>query len=312
MTLLTVLAACTATPDAPTGELPAANPPQVEVNPTPTEQALLAQGMPKPSGPDTAMAALAEHLGMGLVRCPVQSIGLIRRVHGMPRDKVLDIGPKMMVEVEDDVPWHPIFDEIAVVDRWTSFLARPGETTAYARLRERTLSFTFPAASAGETVRCTSVEPVEPRVVTGRVEPSEAPMFAIGCTTESTKVAKDGTFVLDARVPCSLWVEVRDGRRSAPVQIVSGDGKLELGPVSLEADALQTPEGAWTEAGKAALRSVVREGTQGARDAVTHVAASVDGNAAAGRLLTLWNGRLAQWEEKIEEIEAGLDGKIPL
>ena len=311
MTVLVVLVACSVSD--PASVEPAEV--DIQVNPSVTEQDLLKQGAPSENGADQAMMAIATAHGVGLARCPAQASGRFQRLHGTIRDHVLRVGPRLMVEVNDDVPWSPLYDEVVAYDNWVSLLVEPGDTTAYVRLHDRTLAYQFPAATTGQTVVCTEVTEVQPRVVTGKVNASKAAMFAVGCGEKGTRIAKDGTFVVDAAAPCPLWVETEDALRSNPITVAPGNEKLELGQLELVADTLQNADQTWTDAGRTALAQVI---AQSASDSAlqsktfTEIEAALEGNAQATQRLTHWRRRFSEWDKQAALIQEGLDGNIPL
>lgn len=314
MTLLVALFACAPEPtNAPDEE--AEPSPSVVHNTPPSEQELLAAGAPEPNGIDRAVAALATRLGMGAARCPAYGNGRTQRIHGSIRDMVLSRGPKLMVEVADDVPWNPIYDEIVVKENWTTFLVKPGDTKAYIKLGDRRLQFTFPEVQAGETVLCTGVETLETRVVKATVAPRKGPIAALGCTEQTSRVGGDGTLVIDATVPCSLWLEhPADGFRSAPVFVEPGASKVEL-ELTLEKDQLQEKFRVWTDDGKAALQTVVTNAQleyAQSTELFTKLEADLEGDDLALQRLGRWRAMFDLYQNKVGRIQKGLDGKIKL
>ncbi|MBX2797229.1 MAG: hypothetical protein KTR31_06175 [Myxococcales bacterium] len=270
--------------------------------------------MPLPVEEVTSKVAAAYNVGV--VQCPVPGEGRIERIHGTSRDFAIALGPKWLVEVKDDIPWMPTFDIVTVENGWVAILAEPGSTEGFVRSRTWTLRLEWPAAETGKTVTCSKVEPVPERVVVGQVTPRDASMYVLGCTDDAVEVARDGTFVVDAKVPCSLWLETDDAHRTQPIAIPPGTDKLKLEPMEYAADPLQNPDRSWTDAGKAALGEVVR--TMEARmnkerEMMANIESELPADAKAQHAqLRNWNAMQYQWTRSTQFLKEGLAGRGPL
>ena len=312
-----LITACTGTdpaavPDPAPPEAPEA---AIELNRPPAEVDILAAGAPEPNAMDHLTLEIAKAHGVGIGRCALRGAGRVIRKHGTIRDHVFKIGPKMMVELDDEIPWNPIYDEVVSADDWVTVLVQPGATQAFVEVGDRMVGFTFPPAVAGDTVVCTNVQTVAPRVVRGKVPGRESPMVALGCTEEGVRVAKDGTFVVEADTPCSLWVETRDGFRTDPVRIEPGDGKLDLGDLEVRPDGLQNVDRTWTDAGRASLQQIVDDSAVQTPKQLALLSTLMEkfkDDRSAAAMARRWHGHFKTWERGVVAIRDGLAGKVPL
>lgn len=247
-----------------------------------------------------AFAALATTLGVGTVRCPSAGAGRVRRIYGTPRDR-LDLGISYRIaQPEDPVPWSPSFDEVAIEDGWVTMLAQPGSTEGFVRATHGVQRVTWPPAEAGKTVMCTSIELVAKRAVVGRIEPAAAGIVDGSCLSDLVKLGKDGTFVVEADPPCTLWLLTEDGRRSAALPVPPGDGKLDLGLVDLPSDPYQDSDGHWTEEGRKRIHELIEvaEADIAAREALI---VSLDDDAPTS-LVRFWRRTLHSSKRDVENL----------
>ena len=272
-----------------------------------------------PTGPlpfGEVTAKLAKAYGVSAVQCPVGGAGRLQRIHGLPRDFAIKFGPKWLVEVADDIPWGPTYDSVTIEDGWVTVLARPGSTEGFVRSRTSTTRMAWPPAEAGKTVTCTSVQPVPERVVVGTVPPRQAQMFALGCTEEAAQVARDGTFVVDARPPCTLWLETNDAHRTSGVLVPAGGDKLQLDPLEYRPDPLQNADRSWTDKGKEALSNVVTRMEKSLNQetaALDAIESELGPDATAQKsMIRKWRADLQLWRETTQYLKEGLAGKGPL
>ena len=211
-----VLAACSGgsatTPPEP------APPPEVPAEPTPSlpsegpEAELLAKTTALPeAGPNAKLLGkVAEHYGVGLVRCPLVGSGRVRQIYGTGRDQLTVFGPtwEMEWDAAQAPPWDPAFDEVLSEQDWVTFLAVPGQTRGWITTRLNTYAYEFPPAVAGETVLCTGVHTTEPRVLRGKVSGELAEEnLIVPCNRGLPAVASDNTFVVEVPTPCTVWIE---------------------------------------------------------------------------------------------------------
>ncbi len=299
---------CAPTSGEPRAPSVSAEAPTVERDLERTEAEILAAGPPAASGFVRALQALAPELGAAVVRCPARAQGRVLRVHGLPRDDVLRLGPRHMLEVDDDIPWHPLFDEVVVESEWAALLVEPEATDAWLELPDRRLHYRFPPGEAGTTRACTAVEGVPLRVVRGRVEP-RAGMVAHGCTFPGTPVARDGTFVVEAAVPCTLWLESSDGWRTDAVGVAAGAAPVTVEALPWARDELLKEDRTWSTKGLTALEEIVRQASRDLpqlRATLQQVERALVDDAAGRSHLRRWRGRLVTWETEIGQIRRDL------
>lgn len=305
MRIITILLlACTGTQE----QIPEADP---EPEGPPTEADLIKKGPPDPGRFGRAMIKLAESLDVGVARCPLLSVGRVTRLHGTPRDDLSAFGLEYLVEVgEDPVPWLTNYDTFPVEESWITFLVTPGMTESYVQLHDRMVKLSFPAAERKQTTLCSSVETVPQRVVRGSIEPREAATFVVGCTDKPIAVAKDGTYVLDAEVPCTLWLESKDAHRSSKVQIAPGTEKLALDPMSLEADDLQNPNRTWTEKGLKQIRKAVlsfEDDLTLQAEILDKTTQALEGDEDAQAAVESWRNLVENWKRVAKNTHTLLD-----
>ncbi len=302
MSIMTILLlGCTGQPQHPTEPEPEA---------PPTESDLIAKGPPDLARFGRAMVKLSETLGVGVVRCPLLNMGRVTRVHGTPRDDLYEYGLEYLVEIGDDsIPWIVNFDSFPIEDNWVTFLATPDMTESFIRLPGRTVRFGFESPEKGGVPTCSPAETVQPRVVRGSIEPKDG-TFVVGCTEESIKIAKDGTFVLDALPPCTLWVESEDAYRSEKVVVTPGEESVTLDPLALTLDDLQAADRKWTDKGQ----DVLRKRTLKFEDHLTHQLEALEetkqalqGDQDAQDVVTRMSTLVGAWRKMVKKIHAGLD-----
>lgn len=304
--LVALILGCTAEPTVPPPPPP---PPQkpapVEVD---HEAELLAKGPPAPGPFTRAYAALAKAESLPLVRCPVWGGGKVRVHWGTPRDEVRAKGPLLTMEVDPatDPPWDAVFDLTVSEEGWVPMLAVPGSTGGTVRAGPRTLRMSWPAATPGEPVICTAVEEVPVRVVKGRVTGSDARMGVFGCTDKPVEIGKDGTFVIDARVPCSGVIN-GVGVRSERFRVDPGEGPVELA-LTVAKDTLQNEDRTWTPAGlKLAVAALDRVDAQLTRTdtLLERLAQELASDADAAKKIERW--KYEQWEWRTLLVHARQD-----
>lgn len=290
-------------PTAPEAEAPVPAPP----DPMAKVQERLSQPVPKPTTLVESYAATAAELGFGTVRCPSPGMGRARRIYGTPRD-MPDIGVAYrLLQSEEPVPWAPSFDEIPIEDGWTVFFAEPGSTNGYIQTYHVIQHMKWPAVKAGETVVCTNVEAVPERTVTGRIETARPAVIGGSCGGEPQPLAKDGTFFLETRPPCTLWILTADAHRSDLLSVnADTDEKLDLGTVPLAPDPHQSSDGKWTKAGRDRIQQLIStlEGEVTSRR--TFLATLEEAKLADQAALALWQRGLAQSEREITLLRQSL------
>lgn len=307
-----LLAACSGTPQGEVGTT-------ASVEAAGPDEAPLLKAGPPPIGPSgRALSKLADALGLGLARCPVDGMGRVGQIFGTPRDHLRTVGPTWTLEVrpEDTKPWNPTYDTVPVEDRWVTLLAEPGSKGSYLRVGDRILALTWPAAAKGQAVSCTAVEEVEPRVVAGKVEPRpDATMWTVGCTEDPQAVASDGSYVIDAVVPCTLWLESSDAHRTQKVAIEGGAGKKQINEFTWSADDIQTGDRLWTDAGKARLKEIALQ----LADEITYqletlerIEGELSGDDPAQKVVQRWRNEMVNWQRMTQRVHAGIEGKVPL
>ncbi|HHO51474.1 MAG TPA: hypothetical protein ENK18_11510 [Deltaproteobacteria bacterium] len=310
MRIITILLlACTGTQE----QIPPADP---EPEGPPTEADLIKKGPPEPGRFGRATIQLAEALDVGVARCPLLSVGRVTRIYGTPRDDLGAFGLEYLVEVGDDpIPWLVNYDAFPVEESWVTFLVTPGMTESYIQLFDRIVKLSFPAAERKQTTLCTSVEEVPKRVVRGSIEPRESEAFVVGCTEKPSPIAKDGTYVIDAEVPCTLWIETRDAYRSGKTQIAPGTEKLTLDPLPLELDTLQSADRSWTEEGLKEIRKSVLQFEDTLRlqsEVLDKAKQSLEGDPDAQDAIKTWQNLVENWKKVAKNthtlIERGGEG----
>lgn len=297
MLVLVALLACTA---GPVGESQAPEPAtSVPAGPR------IGDPPPPLGAAGRALEAIAAHHGVGLVRCPMAALGTVPRVWGTGRDVLRELGPTALLDLDGrgEAPWDPVYDVGFVEDGWLTLLAAPESTGGMVRPDERTLALSWPPASAGATVACTSVETLNPRAVEGSVvgATNRRPVV-VGCG-DLVPVGDDGSFRLEAAVPCTLWAEVR-GKRSDPVAVGAGD------PLRLELVLTDDPN--WTDtdltdAGRAKLASAIdREAAIVSAHLAELDAMIPRAEADLARQLGRWRIDLRAWLADLERLRTAL------
>lgn len=253
-----------------------------------------------------AFVALATTLEVGTVRCPSVGAGRVRRVYGTPRDR-LDLGISYRIaQPEDPIPWSPYFDEVAVEDGWVTMLAQPGTTEGYVRAAMGVQKMVWPPAKAGESVTCTSVELLPKRAVAGSINPVEVGVVDGSCLGDPVLLGKDGTFVVEANPPCTLWILTKEGHRSAPISVPLGEEKLDIGVVELPQDPYQNADGSWTPEGRTRLTELIAI-AEADIEAREKLIAGVEGSVAESAL-RFWKGTIYSSKRDIETIRRMLLG----
>lgn len=284
--LLVVACGDSSEPVAPTPEAPS----ETELDPLTQVRDRLSDPPQKPGEIGRAYVALAKTLGVGAVHCPSAGAGRVRRIYGTPRDRP-DLGiAYRLAQPNDPVPWSPYFEEVAVEDGWVVFLAEPGSTSGYLQATPIVQTMQWPAAESGKMVRCSSVDSVSARVVAGRIETPQPGVVDGTCGGPPVQLGKDGTFVVEAQPPCSLWLLTKTHRSKAIS--VPGDGadRLDLGAIPLEPDTYQLESGAWTDAGRTRLTELIELAEADAKareDALEKLTGQVAGSA-----MQFWRGTL--------------------
>lgn len=291
--------------------------PAAEVAPTAplagnaADVALLAQPPPAPGPAARALAAVAEHFNVGLVRCPLADGGRVRQLFGNERDQLWSNGPTWALEIDPagEPSWDVLFDAVVSDAGWVTALVMPGWTNTFVATRDRVVQYTFPPAVAGQTVVCTQVEDVPFRIVRGRVEGEVAPLTAVfPCLEQPAQVARDGSFAVQLPVPCRMWVE-GGGARSEKTRIEPGDEPVEL-TLHLSPDPLQTADRQWTKAGIAAAEPLLVAIDQRylALEAwFPTLEAAFPGDAKVASVIHRWRFDHARWGRDIQRRQAELD-----
>lgn len=277
---------------------PPAAPPEVD-----HEAELLAKGPPAPGPFTRAFAAVAAAEQVALVRCPVHGGGKVRLHWGTPRDELRVKGPLLTMEIDPagEPPWDPVFDLTVSEDGWVPLLAPLGSTGGMVRAGPRTLKMTWPAATAGAPVICTAVEEVPVRVLKGRVTGSDARMGVFGCSDEPVEVGKDGTFVVDARVPCSAVIN-GVGVVGDRVRVEPGAEPLVV-ELTVRPDTLQREDRTWTAEGREAANAALArvEADLKASDALLdRLAQELASDPDAAKKVERWKYEQWEWRTLLE------------
>lgn len=204
--------------------------------------------LPPPPGPAArTLAVLARHYHVGLVRCPVDTLGRMARPWGSPRDALRALNPSylMMIPAAGEAPWDPLYDVAVAEDGWVTFLAEPGSTHGLLRPFSGTLALSWPEARADATVTCTDIRPVPRRALQVEVHGPPGPAALVGCG--DALVVRTGEIVPTTYdVPCTLWAEA-PGYVSRPVRL---DAVLPTTPVSADpVDLVLEPDLRWAGTG---------------------------------------------------------------
>jgi len=298
-----LLLACGGTSTEPTPEPPARDPKPADAFDAVRER--LSDDPPPLGEAGKAYVELAKELGVSAIRCPVPGSGRIRRVYGTPRDRSdLGISYRIPQQGEDPAPWSPYFDEVPIEDGWTVFLAQPGSTGGYLRAQPAIQRMSWSPPAPGEVAICASIEAVGERVVTGRIEPVEDGFVDTSCSEERTALGKDGTFVVEVKPPCSLWVVSKSHRTSAiPVPADTTD-KLQLGTVELDPDPYQADDGTWTEAGREKLTELIAL-AEADRDARRELIEQLEGRVSASAT-RFWRATVHAGERDVTNLRKAL------
>jgi hypothetical protein len=257
-----MLAACSGQSNTAEPE-PEEQPAAAAVEPAPSsgpEAELLAKGeAPPPLAANAKLLEMvAEHYGVGLVRCPLVGSGRVRQIYGTNRDQLTIFGPTWEMEWDpaEAPPWDPAFDEVVSEDDWVTLLAVPGQTRAWIATRTDTYAYEFPPAVAGETTLCTGVHPTKSRVVRGTVKGEMAEEnLIVPCVRDLPAVASDNTFVMEVPTPCTLWVE-GGPNRSEKLRVDEGEGPIDH-EFTMARDPLLKENRFWSKEGNAKVEATL-------------------------------------------------------
>lgn len=244
---------------------------------------------------------------MGAVQCPAAGSSRVRRIYGTARDR-LDLGIAYRIAQEEDpIPWSPYFDDVAIEDGWVVILAEPESTSGYLRTFAAIQKMTWPPVKAGELTTCTEIEAMPTRTVSGRLEVPEEGAVDGTCMTKPVRLAKDGTFFIETRPPCSLWV-VTDSKRSATIAIPADSAeKMDLGTLNPPADPYQDAEGSWSEKGRARVTELIKAAESEIEARRQLIQKMETEEKAAGPALGFWKGSIVRSERDVKMLQTALN-----